>query len=113
LRWLATRWDLSQNPGFDGDAVGWAHGVYFYYLAGLAELLHRAGVFSVDGRPWAAELVRQLGTLHARRGDRFGGESGLMHEDSPTIAAAFGLVALTAARDRLDLGAGADLQPGP
>src|SRR5690606_587605 len=89
LRWLARSWDLAGNPGFEGDAVGWTRGVYFYYLAGLAEALHRAGVHRVDGRVWAAELVRQLGTLHARAGERFRGESGLMHEDSATIAAAF------------------------
>ncbi|MCO5168421.1 MAG: PDZ domain-containing protein [Planctomycetes bacterium] len=112
LRWLARRWDLGQNPGFEQDALGWARGVYLYYLAGLADALHRAGVWRVGARVWAAELTRQLGTLHARAGDRFRGESALMHEDSPTLAAAFGVIALAAARDRLALGGGAALEPG-
>lgn len=112
LRWLAQRWDLGQNPGFEQDALGWARGVYLYYLAGLADTLHRAGVWRVGARVWAAELVRHVGTLHARAGDRFRGESALMHEDSPTLAAAFSVLALAAARDRLALGGGAPLERG-
>lgn len=112
MRWLARRWDLAKNPGFQGEKNIWPRGVYFYYLAALAEALHRAGVWQVDGRLWAAEIVKQLGTLHASAKDSFVGESKTMHEDSPVLASAFALVVLSAARDRLLLGGGANLEVG-
>lgn len=116
LGWLGRRLAVERNPGFERDEVGWGQGIHLYWLAALAEALHRAGVARVvapDGaaRDWAAELVRHLGTLHARARDRFAGASALMHEDSPTVAAAFAALALAAARDRLRLG-GADLGVG-
>ncbi len=116
LRWLARRYALGEVPGFDPDPVGWGGGLLFYYLAALAEGLHRAGVWTVigeDAQPhtWARELVRRVGDLHGRHGRReFRSESGLMHEDEPTVAAAFALLALAAARDRLALGGGAEVR---
>jgi PDZ domain/Cytochrome c len=122
LNWLAVNYDLGQNPGFDPDPQGWGEGIYYYYLAALAQTLHRAGVWEVvefDGtrHVWAAELVRQLANLEeeGRLDDGtkgFRGRSDAMHEDSPTIAAAFALIALEEARDRLALGGGATLQAG-
>lgn len=114
LLWLASRFDLLAIPGFPDDRVGWRRSMLFYWWASLAETLHRAGVWQVrrfDGaaHAWAPELVRTLKNHHMRRGNRFAGESRLMHEDDPTIAAAFALVALAAARERLRLGSGADL----
>lgn len=113
LAWLASRWDLEEIPGFPPEAVGWRRAMLFYYRAALAELLHRAGVWRVvqfDGAAhvWAAELVRTLKNHHNRLGT-FRGESALMKEDSPVLAASFALLALSAARDRLRLGRGADL----
>lgn len=116
-RWLARRWSLGSNPGFEGDRAGWAQAIVYYYLAALARGLHRAGVATVvdgDGakHDWAGEVVRQLATLHARQRERFASQAPLMHEDSPTVAASFALLALADARDRLTLGAGAVLEAG-
>ncbi len=115
LRWLARRYSLGEVPGFEPDPVGWGGGLLFYYLAALAQGLHRAGVWTItgeDARPhrWAQEVVRRLGELHGRKGYSFRSESRLMHEDDPTIAASFALLALAAARDRLLLAGGSDVR---
>jgi cytochrome c551/c552 len=116
-RWLARRWSLGGNPGFEGDAAGWSQAILYYWLAALARGLHRAGVATVvdgDGakHDWAGEVVRQLATLHARQRERFANPAPLMHEDSPTVAGAFAVLALADARDRLALGGGAVLEAG-
>lgn len=113
LGWLASRFQLEENPGFPAEAAGWKRAMLLYYQAALAEALHQAGVWRVvafDGaaRVWAAELVRTLHNRHSRLGE-FRGESALMKEDSPVLAASFALLSLSAARDRLRLGSGADL----
>jgi mono/diheme cytochrome c family protein len=107
LRWLARSYTLERTPGFGEDPTGWGQGLYWYYVAALAEGLHRAGVGLLvtpdsERHPWAAEVVRTLADRHGRGGRRFSSDSGLMHEDAPAIAAAFGVIALAAARDRLE-----------
>lgn len=112
LGWLAASWELTRNPGFQqGRNEPWGQGVWLYWLAALAEGLHRAGVWSVVDRQgrehaWAPELVRQLGTANRSAQGEFRGLSRLMHEDSPVLAASFAVLALAAARDRLELGKG-------
>ena len=113
LLWLASRFRLEENPGFPPEAVGWKRAMLLYYQAALADALHQAGVWRVvefDGSAhvWAAELVRTLKNMHLRAGE-FRGESALMKENSPVLAASFALLSLSAARDRLRLGGGADL----
>lgn len=114
LSWLVRHFSVSENPGFQGDPVGWKDGLYFYYLASLSQALHRAGVWSIEqeGKPrvWARELVTTLGFRHGQRGRSFGSDSALMHEDLPTIAASFSLLALANARDRLELDDGVRLK---
>ena len=117
LTWLARRYDLGLNPGFKSGAAAWGHGIYYYWLAALAEALQRAGVWSVAGvdgkeHAWAAELVRLFANLLQENKGRYVGPSRMMHEDSPTLAASLAILALAAARDRLDLGAGARLEAG-
>ena len=123
LRWLANEYDLGANPGFGDRESGWSRGVYFYYLAALAEALHQAGVWRVVthdrlGHLWAIELVTLLKNAFNRSVEGqpdgtppgFRNPSGLMHEDSPSLAAAFAVIALSAARDRLRVEAGATLE---
>jgi len=116
LRWLAGRYDLTENPGFPPERAAWSQGIFYYYLAGLAEALHRAGVWEVTGwdgtaHVWAAELVRLLGNVQNRQG-RFANPSRLMHEDGPTLGGCLAIVALAAARDRLAVGGGVELEAG-
>jgi len=118
LRWLARQYTLAGNPGFAvAMDEGWPAGTRYYFRAALAECLHRAGVAYVRGpagvdHAWASELVLTLANVHARGEGRFLSDSPLMHEDHPPIAAGFALIALAAARDRLDAGGGALLEPG-
>jgi mono/diheme cytochrome c family protein len=117
LRWLARTYTLDRNPGFGEDPRGWGKGLQNYYLAALAEGLHRAGVKTVitsDSikHSWASELVRGIGEAHGLRGRQFGSDSGLMHEDEPTISAAFSIIALAAARDRLAQNGGSTIKAG-
>lgn len=117
LRWLASRFDLGQNPGFKAESSTWGQGIYYYWLAALADALHRAGVWSVTGfdhqpHVWAAELVRLLANLLQTGKGTFANPSTMMHEDSPTIAASLAILALASARDRLDLGQGGRLEAG-
>lgn len=117
LRWLARNYTLDRNPGFGEDPRGWGKGLQNYYVAALAEGLHRAGVKTVITSDsikhgWASELVRAIGEAHGLRGRQFGSDSGLMHEDEPTISAAFSVIALAAARDRLAQNAGSTIEAG-
>ncbi|MEZ6187236.1 MAG: hypothetical protein R3F62_19765 [Planctomycetota bacterium] len=115
LLWLARNYSLTGNPGFPSESqFTWTQGIYFYYLAGLSEALHRAGVWEVraqDGTQhvWAAELIRTLFNELGREQAPFANGSSLMHEDNGVIATAFAVFALSAARDRLRVGAGASL----
>jgi len=112
LLWLARNYSLEGNPGFADSQFTWTQGIYFYYLAGLAEALHRAGVWEVRSQDlashvWAAELIRAL--RNEMRGPEapFANGSSLMHEDHAVIATSFVVLALAAARERLRVGSGA------
>ncbi len=118
LGWLAQNYELGQVPGFGGDPDGWGSGLFHYYQAALSEALHQAGVWKLEGPDgtkhlWAEEMIRLLGSRHGRAGGRFTSDSRLMHEDAPAIAPAFAMIALAAARDRLALAGGLEIQRGP
>lgn len=117
LNWLARNYELAKVPGFGGDPDGWSSGLFHYYQAALSEALHQAGVWKIEGPDgtkhlWAEEVIRLLGDRHGRAGGRFTSDSRLMHEDAPAIAPAFALIALAAARDRLALAGGLEIERG-
>ncbi len=112
LEWIANSYTLDRVPGFGDDPVGWGAAMRLYFVSALAEGLHRAGVWTLVGADsvahvWSQDVVRRIGELYGRSGRRFVGDSALMHEDRPTLAACFAVIALSAARDRLTLGVGA------
>lgn len=118
LGWLAKNYELGKVPGFGGDPDGWGSGLFHYYQAALSESLHHAGVWKLEGPDgtkhlWAEEVIRLLGSRHGRAGGRFTSDSRLMHEDAPAIAPAFAVIALAAARDRLALAGGLEIERGP
>jgi PDZ domain-containing protein/cytochrome c len=117
LSWLASNYELGKVPGFGGDPDGWGSGLFHYYQAALCESLHQAGVWKIEGPDgskhlWAEEVIRLLGSRHGRAGGQFTSDSRLMHEDAPAIAPAFAVIALAAARDRLALAGGLEVERG-
>jgi cytochrome c551/c552 len=106
--WLAGRFTLDRVPGFDPrDLVGWSGGLRFYYLASLARGLHEARIDRVaasptdEGRSWPDDVARWFANHQADVSGGWKNADDVMHEDSPTVATAFGLVALGAARDQM------------
>src|SRR5262249_26212165 len=106
LRWLARNYTLEKNPGFlADDATGWNQGMLFYYFAVLARTLNQAKVDVLKTpnggeRRWAEELIRRVASLQRNDGS-WSNLVPLMGEDSPSIATALCLLALTQARERL------------
>ena len=84
----------------------------FSWLASVARALNQARVDTIDRGPndthaWPDELARLLAnfaTLYTKH--VFASPNDQMHEDSPTTATSFAIIALAAARDRVRAGKG-------
>lgn len=89
LAWLDAHASCDRNPGFVGEGRHWETGIYFYYLAALADV--RADLGGPEG--WKDRLAGEL--LKRQREDgSFVNEVATMREDDPLIATALALEAL-------------------
>jgi mono/diheme cytochrome c family protein len=115
LRWIARSYTVQRCPGF-ADADPWASGIHYYWLASLARALHAAKVDEVRSggveHAWPDEIVRFLANRQNRLAGTWQNANGMMYEDRPTIATSMAVLALAAARDRLQAHDGCLLDGG-
>src|SRR5262249_13744329 len=105
--WLAKRYDLLQNPGFEdamkegGNTVRFDRGIYFYWFAALAHGLELADVREVatdrGPRRWANDIIAALSPLQAKDGTFKNSQYPIMSEDDESIATTMCLLAAESA----------------
>ncbi len=97
--WLALHFTVTKNPNFsDTIRVPFDRGIYFYYLASLADALASYGqvplTAGAETLDWPRDIVLRLAVLQGEDGAWRNQES-VMNEDDPVIATAFALIALS------------------
>jgi hypothetical protein len=97
LNWFHKHLDVNQVPGqYSADREGIRNGVYYYYMAALAQGLTLSGI-SPTSKEWAARLRTAL--LQRQRDDgSWKNEVVDQREDDPIVATALAIQALTACR---------------
>ena len=98
VAWLGRNFDPTRNPGFTEDPIGFARGIYFYYLCSLADALGAADVTVLtarNGRPidWRAHLTNALARQQRPDGS-WSNPITVMSEDDPVLATAFAVQVL-------------------
>ncbi|MBI2920483.1 MAG: terpene cyclase/mutase family protein [Planctomycetes bacterium] len=93
LAWLRAREAYGENPGFTGEARHWERGIYYYYLAALAETYQDLG----GPAGWRDRIADEL--IGKQRGDgSWSNAQPDMKEDDPLIATSFAVEALSRCR---------------
>ncbi len=97
IAYLAAQDTLARATGLPPARSAWSEIMFFYHLAGRAEVYHRLGWRRRAGASWQEEIVALLSARQRPDGSFLNPQGAPNKEDDPLIATTLALIALTRA----------------